>query len=103
MATTVNRSNLLVTTAASFASRLDLRDIFPKEQLWDHLDSFVDNAIDFLQAEIQLPDLLHSHYADGGYVGSRIAHVLGNSADSYRAFAGPGQTPPAAGFRSQCR
>ncbi|MCP5406971.1 MAG: HAD-IIB family hydrolase [Chromatiaceae bacterium] len=49
----------------------------PKEQLWDHLDSFVDNAIDFLQAEIQLPDLLHSHYADGGYVGSRIAHVLG--------------------------
>ena len=49
----------------------------PKEQLWDHLDSFVDNAIDYLQAETQLPDILHSHYADGGYVGSRIAHVLG--------------------------
>jgi len=49
----------------------------PKEQLWDHLDSFVDNAIDYLQAEPRLPDILHSHYADGGYVGSRIAHVLG--------------------------
>lgn len=49
----------------------------PKEQLWDHLDSFVDNAIEYLQAETRLPDVLHSHYADGGYVGSRIAHVLG--------------------------
>ena len=49
----------------------------PKEQLWDHLDSFVDNAIDYLQAKNRHPDILHSHYADGGYVGSRIAHVLG--------------------------
>jgi len=49
----------------------------PKEQLWDHLDAFADNAISFLQAETQRPDILHSHYADGGYVGSRISHVLG--------------------------
>ncbi|MCB1750899.1 MAG: HAD-IIB family hydrolase [Gammaproteobacteria bacterium] len=49
----------------------------PKEQLWDHLDSFADTAIEYLQEEVRTPDILHSHYADAGYVGSRIAHVLG--------------------------
>ena len=49
----------------------------PKESLWDYLDAFVDNSIIHLQAQQRLPDLLHSHYADGGYVGSRISHVLG--------------------------
>ncbi len=49
----------------------------PKEQLWDHLDSFVDNAIAFLGDQPRQPDLLHSHYADAGYVGSRMSHVLG--------------------------
>ncbi len=49
----------------------------PKEKLWDHLDAFVDNSIDYLQAQGRLPDILHSHYADAGYVGSRIAHILG--------------------------
>jgi sucrose-phosphate synthase len=48
-----------------------------KEQLWEHIDGFVDGAIDFLRAEPRLPDLLHSHYADAGYGGSRIAHILG--------------------------
>ncbi len=49
----------------------------PKESLWDHLDAFVDNTILYLQEQGRQPDLLHSHYADGGYVGSRISHVLG--------------------------
>ncbi len=49
----------------------------PKEELWDHLDAFVDNTVNHLQAQERQPDILHSHYADGGYVGSRIAHVLG--------------------------
>ncbi|MCP5418813.1 MAG: HAD-IIB family hydrolase [Chromatiaceae bacterium] len=49
----------------------------PKEQLWDHLDSLVDNMVDFLHTDTRLPDILHSHYADAGYVGSRISHLLG--------------------------
>ncbi len=49
----------------------------PKEMLWDHLDAFVDNTITRLQAEGRLPDIVHSHYADGGYVGSRLSHMLG--------------------------
>jgi sucrose-phosphate synthase len=47
-----------------------------KEQLWDHLDAFVDNALAYLRAQPRLPDLLHSHYADAGYVGSRLSHLL---------------------------
>lgn len=49
----------------------------PKEQLWDHLDSFADNLAAFFQQENVFPDLLHSHYADAGYVGSHLANRLG--------------------------
>ena len=48
-----------------------------KEALWEHLDAFVDNTINFFQEQASRPDLLHSHYADAGYVGSRLSHVLG--------------------------
>jgi sucrose-phosphate synthase len=49
----------------------------PKESLWDHLDSFADNTLAFLHAEGRVPDLVHSHYADAGYVGRRVAAMLG--------------------------
>jgi len=49
----------------------------PKEELWDHLDCFVDNTISYLRDQPHLPDVIHSHYADAGYVGSRVAHSLG--------------------------
>jgi sucrose-phosphate synthase len=48
----------------------------PKEKLWDHLDSFTDNLTTWLQQQPQSPDLVHSHYADAGYVGVRLAHLL---------------------------
>ena len=48
-----------------------------KEELWDHLDSFADNALAFLRAEGLSPDIVHSHYADAGYVGTRLANLLG--------------------------
>lgn len=54
------------------------REYLAKEALWDHLDAFVDNAIDFFRRH-RHPDLLHSHYADAGYVGSRLSHALGIS------------------------
>ncbi|WP_020676696.1 HAD family hydrolase [Geopsychrobacter electrodiphilus] len=49
----------------------------PKEQLWDHLDGFADNLANFFRENSPLPDILHSHYADAGYVGSRLANLLG--------------------------
>ena len=48
-----------------------------KEQLWDHLDGFMDNLVATLNEEGRMPDLIHSHYADAGYVGVRLSHLLG--------------------------
>jgi sucrose-phosphate synthase len=48
-----------------------------KEALWDHLDSFTDNLLSWLHQQPRLPDILHSHYADAGYVGVRLAHSTG--------------------------
>ena len=47
-----------------------------KEALWDSLDNFADNALVHLNSQKRLPDIIHSHYADAGYVGMRISHQL---------------------------
>jgi len=49
----------------------------PKEMLWDSLENFSDNALSYLKSQGRIPDVLHSHYADAGYVGSRLSHQLG--------------------------
>ncbi|MDD5058838.1 MAG: HAD family hydrolase [Sideroxydans sp.] len=48
-----------------------------KEMLWDSLENFSDNALAFLKSQGRIPDVIHSHYADAGYVGSRLSHQLG--------------------------
>ncbi|WP_369574242.1 HAD-IIB family hydrolase [Acidithiobacillus sp. IBUN Pt1247-S3] len=53
------------------------RKYLAKERLWDYLDSFVDAALQFLRHEAAIPDLIHSHYADAGYVGIRLSRLLG--------------------------
>lgn len=47
-----------------------------KEHLWDHLDAFTDNLADYFRQQNEFPDILHSHYADAGYVGARLTHQL---------------------------
>jgi sucrose-phosphate synthase len=54
-----------------------VEEYIPKEALWDHLDSFVDSLLAFIRDAERVPDIVHSHYADAGYVGSRLAHFLG--------------------------
>ncbi len=49
----------------------------PKEMLWDSLESFSDNALAYLKNQKRTPDIIHSHYADAGYVGSQLSHQLG--------------------------
>ncbi len=49
----------------------------PKEELWGHLDSFADNLLSWLHSQPDMPDIVHSHYADAGYVGVRITHLTG--------------------------
>ncbi|MDH5648894.1 MAG: HAD-IIB family hydrolase [Gammaproteobacteria bacterium] len=48
----------------------------PKEALWDSLDNFADNALYYISHQKRLPDVIHSHYADAGYVGTRLSHQL---------------------------
>jgi sucrose-phosphate synthase len=48
----------------------------PKEGLWDHLDVFTDNALQYLRSHDLHPHIVHSHYADAGYVGTRLARQL---------------------------
>ena len=48
-----------------------------KELLWDTLENFSDNALAYIKSMERIPDILHSHYADAGYVGSRLSHQLG--------------------------
>ncbi|MBU1191021.1 MAG: HAD-IIB family hydrolase [Gammaproteobacteria bacterium] len=48
-----------------------------KEVLWPYLDSFTDHALQHVRRIGRLPDVVHSHYADAGYVGSRLSALLG--------------------------
>jgi sucrose-phosphate synthase len=52
-------------------------EYIPKEKLWDHLDMFWDNLTAWLKEQAKMPDIVHSHYADAGYVGVRLANLLG--------------------------
>jgi sucrose-phosphate synthase len=48
-----------------------------KELLWKHLDQMVDKCLHFLRKQGQLPDFIHAHYADAGYVGRQLSNLLG--------------------------
>ncbi|MFA5984933.1 MAG: HAD-IIB family hydrolase [Methylococcaceae bacterium] len=48
-----------------------------KEELWDYLDSYADNLLNWLHLQPRLPDIIHCHYADAGYVGVRLSHWTG--------------------------
>ncbi|QQL45985.1 HAD family hydrolase [Sulfuriroseicoccus oceanibius] len=48
-----------------------------KESLWRYLDAFIDQSLVAFRKAERLPDLIHAHYADAGYVGSRLASLLG--------------------------
>ncbi|HKI60247.1 MAG TPA: HAD-IIB family hydrolase, partial [Mariprofundaceae bacterium] len=49
----------------------------PKEQLWDSLETFSDNALAYIHEQPQMPHIIHSHYADAGYIGIQLSNLLG--------------------------
>ena len=53
------------------------REYLPKEALWDYLDEFADHAIEWFTEHDHFPEILHSHYADAGYVATKIANQTG--------------------------
>jgi sucrose-phosphate synthase len=48
-----------------------------KELLWEHLEEFVDKSIKYIKSNGRLPDIIHSHYADAGYVCSELTKFFG--------------------------
>jgi sucrose-phosphate synthase len=48
-----------------------------KELLWPHLDELADALAETLLAQPRLPDWIHAHYADAGYVGTLLRRRLG--------------------------
>lgn len=48
-----------------------------KEVLWPHLDGFIDNVLQHVRRVGRSPDFIHGHYADAGYVATRLAQLLG--------------------------
>lgn len=48
-----------------------------KELLWNHLEEFIDKSIKYLKAKKRLPDFIHSHYADAGYVCAELSKFFG--------------------------
>lgn len=48
-----------------------------KELLWPHLDEYVDKMTKFIKKEGTVPDLVHGHYADAGYVASQLSEFFG--------------------------
>ena len=49
-----------------------------KELLWPYLDDLADQIVQRLQKENNnLPDWIHAHYADAGYVGALVSRRLG--------------------------
>jgi sucrose-phosphate synthase len=48
-----------------------------KESLWPHLDSLVDQLTRHVRMTERIPDVVHGHYADAGYVGAQLAKILG--------------------------
>ena len=77
MTTTRSRSRDLAEKARIVRIDCGPEEYLRKEELWDHLDAFVDNTMAFYADEERTPDIVHSHYADAGYAGVRLSSLLG--------------------------
>ena len=53
------------------------RKYLRKELLWPHLDEFVDKTVKFIKREQAIPDIVHGHYPDAGYVAMELARFFG--------------------------
>ncbi|MBR9980134.1 MAG: HAD-IIB family hydrolase [Desulfatitalea sp.] len=48
-----------------------------KELLWPHLDEYIDKTVKFIKREQAIPDIVHGHYPDAGYVAGQLAGFFG--------------------------
>ena len=53
------------------------RKYMRKELLWPHLDEYVDKTIKYIKRQNAIPDIVHGHYPDGGYVAMQLSEIFG--------------------------
>ena len=53
------------------------RKYIRKELLWPHLDEYIDKTIKYIKRQKQIPDVVHGHYPDAGFVASQLAEIFG--------------------------
>jgi sucrose-phosphate synthase len=53
------------------------RKYMRKELLWPHLDEFVDKTIKYIKQQKMIPDIVHGHYPDAGYVAMQLSEIFG--------------------------
>lgn len=53
------------------------RKYIRKELLWPHLDEFVDKTLKFVKDHDLIPDVVHGHYADAGYIARELSAFWG--------------------------
>ena len=53
------------------------RKYMRKELLWPHLAEYTDRTIKFNKRENLIPDIVHGHYPDAGYVASQLSSIFG--------------------------
>lgn len=53
------------------------RKYMRKELLWPHMDEYVDKTIKFIKRQNDMPDIVHGHYPDAGYVAMHLSQIFG--------------------------
>jgi sucrose-phosphate synthase len=53
------------------------RKYFRKELIWQHLDEYIDKTIKFIKRQKRIPDIVHGHYPDAGYIAMQLAEIFG--------------------------
>lgn len=48
-----------------------------KELLWPHMQEYIDKTIQFIKREGDIPDFVHGHYADGGFIAMELSEIFG--------------------------
>lgn len=52
------------------------RKYMRKELLWPYLDEYIDKTIKFIKQNGTIPDIVHGHYADAGYIAMHLARIF---------------------------
>jgi sucrose-phosphate synthase len=72
------------------------RQYIRKEMLWPHLDEYIDKTVKFIKREQAIPDIVHGHYPDAGYVAVTARRLLRRAVRLYGPLPGALQIAQAA-------